>query len=90
MKVNQLTAVYMQIYVPGICTIFVLDSFIGQPLYGYYVVWVDEFDPDDIEGTLMSTPIHFEGPYDTQEEAETQAKQMSRDLQDVDNPGFPF
>ena len=56
------------------------------PLYAYYVVTIDEFYPSEIEGTLMSPPFEFYGPFDTLAEADIVFKQLSGIVTDVDNP----
>jgi hypothetical protein len=39
------------------------------PLHAWYVIEIQQFHPDEIEGTLMTPPFEVFGPFITQEEA---------------------
>lgn len=51
----------------GICkdgtVLAIINQMYGVPLYAWYVVEVEVYWPDDIEGTLMSPPFEIHGPF---------------------------
>jgi len=55
----------------------VINQLYNMPLYAFYVVELMGFEEGDIEGTLMTPPFEFYGPFTTEEEART----MVDDLQ---------
>lgn len=49
--------------------IVIINQLYNVRLYAYYVVEVSRFEDGDIEGTLMTRPFEFHGPFTTEEEA---------------------
>ena len=50
----------------------VCDTLAGVPLFGYYILQIDKFEPGDIRGTLMDPPFQFFGPFESQAAARAQ------------------
>jgi len=50
-------------------TFIVVDNIFGVPLYGFYIFIIENFAPDDIQGTLLDPPFETQGPFETQHDA---------------------
>lgn len=48
---------------------YVITELFGVPLYAYYVVVIDRYQDGEIEGTLMTQPFEFLGPFTSFEDA---------------------
>lgn len=58
-----------RIELPGDEVAYIIRELWGVPLYAYYVVLLEVFQPDEIEGTLMTQPFDIAGPFTSEEEA---------------------
>ena len=63
---------------------YVIRELWGIPLYAYYVVVVELFEPDDIQGTLMTQPFDIAGPFTSEEEAVQYLKPLDKRDAEVD------
>ena len=50
-------------------TVLIVDELFDRPLYGFYVVVLEEFEEGDVQGTLMTPPFEIYGPYETIDQA---------------------
>lgn len=56
--------------------IYIITELFGNPLYAYYIVVIERYQPGDIEGTLMTPPFDISGPFTTLEEASNMVKDV--------------
>lgn len=62
---------WLKLYeVPGETKILLIDSLFDVSLFAFYVVEIQEYKTTDVEGSLMTPPFEFYGPFDTYEEAD--------------------
>lgn len=59
--------------------LIIANQLAGIPLFGYYILQVEKYDPADIKGTLMDCPFQFFGPYDTLAEAKSKLRSFTPD-----------
>lgn len=45
------------------------DTLYGVRLYAWYIIEIETFLPGEIEGTLMTKPFEFHGPFEGSDEA---------------------
>lgn len=52
-------------------TVYIITNHLFHiPLYAFYLITIEMFYPDEIEGVLMTPPFDFEGPYQDCAQAE--------------------
>jgi hypothetical protein len=47
----------------------VVDHLFDVPLYGWYIILIEQFMEGDIKGVLITCPIEMQGPFETQQDA---------------------
>ena len=58
----------------------------GLPLYAYYVIRIDQFQPGEIEGMLMTPPFEIAGPYESHSAAYASIEAEVVPLGKISNP----
>lgn len=66
--------------------LIVTNNLYGMPLYAWYVIEIEAFQPGEIEGTLMTEPFLIHGPLDTRQSADVLFEQLSENHTVVDIP----
>lgn len=56
--------------------VYVIDRIFNEPLYAYYVAVIERYQDGDIQGTLMTQPFEFFGPFADYEEARIMASSL--------------
>ena len=70
--------------IPGYCHV-IIDKLFSRELFAWYVVEIEIYGEDEIEGTLLTTPFEIYGPYASFEEACTMMQTLCSGSTNLDN-----
>lgn len=59
---------------------YIINELFGHPLFGFYIIEYEAFDPSLVEGTLMQSPLKFIGPFESADDALEQIELVARDI----------
>lgn len=65
--------------------IYIVEELFGAPLYGVYVIAIEVYNDDEIQGTLMTQPFDISGPFTTFQEAVNYVQTLNEGGTNLDN-----